>query len=147
VVEVFVVVGGWHGPDLIAGSGKVKTGRGRPERTGSILLTPRYNGLIVEGWQRVTLFLGPTKDDGVPFQAQPKDYDLSRVPCLGEVIGLGNDKEGISADYRVVLVYHRVIPQGAVVEVYAVRVDITNEIQAVKPKGKWKNPLKADDDE
>ena len=92
---------------------------------------------------KVMLFLGPTETGFPPFQLQPKDFTLSRVPCLGEVIGLGNDEEGISSDYRVVLVHH--IPKGLIskdvaAEVYAVRVSIVDMIEEVTPKEKWENP-------
>lgn len=59
------------------------------------------------------------------FPAHPKDLQVTRVPCVGELIGVGNDKEGRSLDYRVVLVQH--IPKNCgprEAEVFAVRVDI-----------------------
>ncbi len=83
--------------------------------------------------EKVKLFLGSTES---PFQLQHKDISFTRLPCLGELIHLGWDEKGLSADYRVVLVRH--IPHGigqtdADADVYAVRVDLDDEFQTVAP--------------
>ena len=72
------------------------------------------------------------------FSVHPNDFQVTRVPCVGELITAGNDKEGRSLDYRVVLVQHS--PQNCGprdAEVFAVRVDVTDTIMEA-----WKQARK-----
>ncbi len=51
---------------------------------------------------------------------------MTRIPCQGEFVNLGNDKAGISADYEVVLVHHCPFrPHGVDAEIFLRRVDFT----------------------
>lgn len=61
---------------------------------------------------RLLLTVGP---GAPPFRIQEFLVELSRVPNVGEVLGLGSDEEGIAADYEVALVHHLVrSPTGVV---------------------------------
>lgn len=100
----------------------------------------------------IMLFL--TEGPGTPpFQLTPSsdvggDYEFSRVPCVGEILSMGNDADGIHAAYRVVLVVHA--PRGTVrrpagakpfdAEVYAARVDFPKAVLGAAPTAPWHSP-------
>ncbi len=73
-----------------------------------------------------------------PFKVRGEGTSFHRVPIKGEIISFGNDKDGVALVYEVVLVDHRT--EDDTVEIYAVRVDLTDKIGAVAPKTPWRNP-------
>ncbi len=63
------------------------------------------------------------------FQITGKNVKFARLPTIGEVINLGDDTKGHSADYKVVLVHHAPFrPNGIDAEIYLERIDIAHEL-------------------
>ena len=80
---------------------------------------------------KVNFFFEPDPDRGAPFRILSPTLDMTRVPSVGEVINLGNDEAGVSADYQVVLVVHAPLrPSGIDAEVYGKRVFLAGAITA-----------------
>lgn len=80
---------------------------------------------------QIYFFVRPTPDWNklAPFQMLTPRVEMTRVPSLGEVVSLGNDKSGSAADYVVVLVHHCPFrPNGIDAEIYMRRVDIAGEV-------------------
>jgi hypothetical protein len=83
-----------------------------------------------------------------PFRIRSKLH-MSRIPCVGELIAIGEDDNGIAADYRVELVHHVAMeqphPEKVAADVYAVRVTAMDFYRAAEPKEAWQSTaVKAD---
>ena len=66
------------------------------------------------------------------FGILPGPLTLARVPCVGEILALGQDDNGHAADYMVTLVHHlprEIATTDVEAEIYAVRVNLTAAIQ------------------
>lgn len=72
-----------------------------------------------------------------PFKVLPEDTEFHRVPVKGEIVSLGDDKDGRALHYEVVMVVHRPDAEGNV-EIYANRVDLTTKLGALELKAKWR---------
>ncbi|MBN9687107.1 MULTISPECIES: hypothetical protein [unclassified Corallococcus] len=59
---------------------------------------------------RVDMFITPSLDGQPGFHSFTNIRVMSRVPVVGEVVHLGRDSDGASADYEVVLMRHT--PEG-----------------------------------
>ncbi len=90
----------------------------------------------------VLIFVDPDPDGVAPFRIIDRKFAFDRIPCIGEIISLGNDEDGIAADYEVVLVHHAPLqPKDIDAEVYGHRVFLPDVIKAAtKPlrSGIWK---------
>ncbi|HVZ86647.1 MAG TPA: hypothetical protein VHG72_06750 [Polyangia bacterium] len=81
---------------------------------------------------------GRKGDNG--FQTLGETLTFTRVPNVGEYVNIGDDTEGMSADYRVVLVLHAPLkPNGVDAEIYMERVLGAGEIGS-EDKRIAKNP-------
>lgn len=82
------------------------------------------------------LFFIPDPDKLSPYRvATSKNVTLSRVPCVGEYVNLGNDTKGVSADFQVVLVLHAAgRPNDTDAEVYLNRVYMPQVLKALAGK-------------
>jgi hypothetical protein len=85
---------------------------------------------------KILLFLSPQPfDKTAPFKIAGPHVDMTRVPNVGEILHLGADQHGISADYEVVLVVHAPFrPSDTDAEVYAKRVNISKAVQSAKAR-------------
>lgn len=79
----------------------------------------------------VHLFITPAPHRDVPYQLI-KSQEMSRIPCVGEVLFLGVDEHGDGADYEVVFVHHMCLENnpGVHAEIYMTRVDAEKLIRA-----------------
>lgn len=67
-----------------------------------------------------------------PFHLHPKEFEFSRVPCVGEILDLGNDEKGHAANYRVLMVHQSPTGSSPVdAELYAKRVELRNLLREV----------------
>ncbi len=79
---------------------------------------------------KVLLFLRPDRDGGPRFRVATRTFRFPRLPVVGEIASLGNDGDGIAADYEVVLVHHCPLrPNGIDAEVYLSRVYLPDVLQ------------------
>ncbi len=96
---------------------------------------------------KVIVFLDSDPGGDAPFLIVTRKsgndaLELSRVPCLGEIVNLGADADGIAADYEVVIVRH--LLSGArepEAEVYMRRINMTDVIlerRGTPRAGPWK---------
>lgn len=90
---------------------------------------------------RAFLFLWHPADRGFRSIGE-RALSFARLPSVGEIIGLGNDGDGLAADYKVVLVHQTPLEDKIDAELYAVRCDIASEVQSARPasdpSGSWK---------
>ena len=69
------------------------------------------------------------------FQITRKNLEFARLPSVGEFVNLGNDTEGVSADYRVAVVVHAPLrPNGIDAEIYLERVFLPHELHTVSER-------------
>lgn len=90
----------------------------------------------------VMMFVDPDPEGVSAFRIIDRKLVLPRVPCLGEVVLLGEDESGLAAHYEVVLVCYTPTDSDIDADVYGHRVYLPALIKAAaKPgaSGPWRS--------
>jgi len=97
------------------------------------------SAVIPSPMAKVSFFFSPGPDTGSFFRRMGP-VTMTRIPCEGELVQLGNDTNARAADYEVVLVHHLIASPRVDAEVYLRRVSNTEAIKRAE-EAKTRNPL------